>query len=172
MNVPIRTDPDFKLDAKRTIDLRPFFQNEEKADEMENEPEEQEEKEVFYVPETVVSPAYREEVRRKKYLLWEREERERNKPVIRAFLEGFRNVAKAVLVFLIERFQDFEQYLNPFETKHTEKELYYLAISLPNTVKRAEDVLLYYPQMSRRQRYELLKIRRERLAMHKRIFER
>jgi len=25
MNIPIRTDPDFKPDTKRTIDLRPFF---------------------------------------------------------------------------------------------------------------------------------------------------
>lgn len=172
MNVPIRYDPDFKPTAQRTIDLRPFFKDEEENG-VENGVEDgAEEKEIPYVPETVVSPAYREEERRRKYLLWEREERERNKPVMRIFLEGFRDITKAVLVFLIERFQDFEQYLNPFETKHTEKELYYLAISLPNTVKRAEDVLLCYPQMSRRQRYELLKIKKDRLAMHKRIFER
>lgn len=61
--------------------------------------------------------------------------------------------------------------MNPFETKHTEEQLAYLALSLPNSVKTAEQVLLYFPLMSRTQRYRMLRMRKDKLEMYERVFK-
>ena len=119
----------------------------------------------------IVSPALREEGRRERNLMIEREERAQRKPIKRKLLEVLLGIFEQLLIFLLEYFQNFSQYLNPFETKHTEEELAYLAMSLPNTVRTADQILLYYPLISRTQRYKILKMRKDKIAMYERIFK-
>lgn len=166
MEVRIDRDPDFKPDAKRTIDVRPFFGQPKKEDDEEGESYDQP-----AAPEMVVSPAYAEENRRRAVLEEERARRERDKPFRKEFEEWFLGFAKSALVFLIEAYQAYERRVRPFETKYEEKQLYYLAISLPNTVRSADDVLLYFPLMSRSIRYKVLKMRKDTLATYRKIYE-
>ena len=189
MNVIIRNDPDFKPDARRTIDLRPFFDEPKvvetrkkqwsKDDIDENEtfdidepiPDEYEEKELPPSLQGVVSPAIRSETRRGTILKTEQEERERSKSIKRVFLEGLLATFETIIIFLLRQFQDFRTYLDPFETKHTEAQLCYLGLSLPNNVRTADQILLYYPLLSRTQRYKMLRMRRDKLAMYRKIYE-
>lgn len=169
MEVRIDRDPDFKPDATRTIDVRPFFERPEKEDDGEDggfcdRP-------AGPAPEMVVSPAYAEENRRRAVLEEERARRERDKPFRKEFEEWFLGFAKSALVFLIEAYQAYERRVKPFETKYEEKQLYYLAISLPNTVRNADDVLLYFPLMSRSIRYKVLRMRKDTLATYRKIYE-
>lgn len=181
MNIPIRTDPDFKPDTKRTIDLRPFFDKpnieEENIDEEETfdirEPflDNIEEMELPPSPELIVSPSIRSEKQHETMLEMERDERKAQRPLKYITLDIFLVILKTILVFLIERYQTLERTLRPFETKHTEKQLYWLWISLPATIRTANDILLYYPLMSRAQRYKLLRIRRDTLRMFQKVYE-
>lgn len=173
MNVQVRHDPDFKPDAKRTIDIRPFF-DDPKSEEEENAIEENHEETPSETAPSfglVVSPAYREEGRRKRILEMEQEERAHSKPFKRVFLEWLRNISEVIIIFLIQRFQDFDRYINPFKTKHTEEQLAFLALSLPNSCRTADQVLLYFPLASRTQRYKMLRMRKDKLAMFERVFK-
>lgn len=172
MNIPIRYDPDFKPDAKRTIDLRPFFKDSDSEEDIIDATDSPSIMESL-VPDKglIVSPAVRSEERRERILEVEREERLLSKSFRRMFLEWLRDTFETAIVFLIKRFQDFSQYVNPFETKHTEEELAYLALSLPQSVRTADQVLLYFPLVSRTQRYKMLRMRRDKLAMYERVFK-
>lgn len=169
MEVRIDRDPDFKPDAKRTIDIRPFFGEPEKEDDGEEGASYG--RPAAPAPDMVVSPAYAEENRRRTNLEEERARRERDKPIRKEFEEWFLEFAKSALVFLIMAYQAYERRVRPFETKYEEKQLYYLAISLPNTVRNADDVLLYFPLMSRSIRYKVLKMRKDTLATYRKIYE-
>lgn len=182
MNIPIRTDPDFKPKRERIIDLRPFFDKPNTKEQEEDNKEEtfdiqepllnyEGERETFSSSELIISPAIRAEKQRETMLEMEREERKAQRPLRYIALDIFLALLKAILVFLIERYQTLERTLRPFETKHTEKQLYYLWISLPGTIRTANDILLYYPLMSRAQRYKLLRIRRDTLRMFQKIYE-
>lgn len=170
MNIPIRYDPDFGPDTKRTIDLRPFFRDpEEEAMETTTPPSVDES--LVLDRKLIVSPAVRSEERRERILEMERGERAMRKPIKRKLLEVLLKVSETVVIFLLERFQDFSRYVNPFETKHTEEELAYISLSLPQSVRTADQVLLYMPLLSRTQRYKILRMRRDKLAMYERVFK-
>lgn len=210
MNIPIRTDPDFKPDTRRIIDLRGFFDTpkpdtetlgRQEKEKQENETKErgrekqetkamehwQEEEDIFDIeepffddeeeaelppsPELVVSPALKSERRRETMLETERMERKTQRPLKYKALDVFLFIFQTFLVSLIERYQTLERILRPFETKHTDKQLGYLALSLPNSVKTTDQILLYYPLLSRTQRYKLLRMRRDRLRMFQKIYE-
>ena len=186
MNALVRTDPDFSPDMKRTIDLRPFFNEPNKKDVV-CDTEEIDEEEKFDINEPlldewddaelppnldlVVSPAIRAERKRKTMLEIEREERRMLKPFKYLVLYTLLDYLQSVLLFLLEGYQILEGKIRPFQTKHTEKQLYYLGISLPNTIKSASQVLLFYPSLSKTQRYKVLRARRDTLRMYEKIYE-
>ena len=190
MNIPIRTDPDFKPDAKRTIDLRPFFNepNQKKATDYKEDmgtgtdeeetfdmdkplPDEWKDENIPPSLDLVVSPALRAERKRQTTLQIEREERRIRRPFKYLVLYTLLDCLQAVLVSLLEVYQTLEGKIRPFETKHTERQLYYLGLSLPNTVKSARQVLLFYPNLSKTQRYKVLRARRDTLRMYEKIYE-
>lgn len=102
-NIKVRYDPDFKPDAKRTIDLRPFFEDSEDEYIEDALTDKIEEVSETYMParSPIVSPAFREEERREKILKIEREERALSKPIRRVFLEWLRDTLETFVIFLI-----------------------------------------------------------------------
>lgn len=188
MNIPIRTDPDFKPKSKRTIDLRPFFNESSQKKTASNKEEIViDEEETFDMDKPlpdewddvdtppdlnmVVSPAIRAERKYEKVLEAEREERRIRKPFKYLVLYTILDCLQSMLLSLLEGYQTLEGKIRPFSTKHTEKQLYYLGISLPNNIKSASQVLLFYPSLSKTQRYKVLRARRDTLRMYEKVYE-
>lgn len=188
MNIPIKTDQDFKTDTKRTIDLRPFFDEPIRKNTLGDKEEMKTDEEATFdmdkpLPDEwddanippdlnlVVSPAIRAERKREKILETEREERRTRRPFKYLVLYTLLDCLQSVLLSLLEGYQILEGKIRPFQTKHTEKQLYYLGISLPNTIKSASQVLLFYPSLSKTQRYKVLRARRDTLRMYEKIYE-
>ncbi|MDD4151910.1 MAG: hypothetical protein PHR68_04815 [Candidatus Gracilibacteria bacterium] len=58
-----------------------------------------------------------------------------------------------------------------FERKYSDKTLFYLSISLPENAKDVNDVNLYYPLLSQKNCYRILKLRKERTNMFEKVFD-
>lgn len=58
-----------------------------------------------------------------------------------------------------------------FERKYSDKTLFYLSISLPENIKDVNDVNLYYPLLSQKNCYRLLKLRKEKIKMFADVFD-
>lgn len=97
----------------------------------------------------------------------------------KALLEGLRAVLKALTVSFAFLWQKADSALRAlkyggidFDTRFTDEQLFYIAISTPETVRTADDLLSLYPLMSAKHRYRILQIRKEKIAMFRRIFKR
>ena len=58
-----------------------------------------------------------------------------------------------------------------FDTKYTDEQLFYMAISIPSTIQNASELLSIFPLMSSKHRYRLIQLRKDKLAMFNRIFK-
>ncbi len=127
----------------------------------------------------IVSPAIRSERKRLENMEREKAEKRSNTTLRRLFAGWLLSLAKRTLFSLLELYQTTEEKYRAgewggagdFTTKYTDKELYYLAISLPQNIRTAEDILGIMPFMGRKHRYRLMDIKRNQLKMYRKIFE-
>lgn len=173
----IKTDPDFIPDASRTIDIRKYFPSEmEKKEDDDVRYLETEEWEP-YMPEIIVSESRKTERKRKQIQQEKREEKEYWQAWKFGIFRVLLSCMKKLLIFSIERYQKWERKLRAwewgginFDTQYTAETIFYLAISLPATVRNVEDVLLRFPLVSRKVAYRILRVRKEKMEMYDRVF--
>lgn len=177
--LPVRTDPDFIPNASNTIDIRKYFQSEElkKVEDWEEAQYVETEDAEPFVPELIVAPSHRAEEKRKQERQMRREEKEYWQAWKFGIFRILLSLFKTILVFSIERFQWLEKKLRAleqgginFDRKYSERTIFFLSISLPETIRTVEEIMLIMPLIPRKVAYQMLKIRKEKLAMYNRVF--
>lgn len=185
-NIPIRYNMDLTTTKSskhpHTIDLCPYFEpkQEEIVEDITEESDinlnEYKHSKTF-TPEIIVSQSRIVDDRNR--LLQQKKKEERKELLTWKYwiFRLFLFVMKKILIFSILLYQKFDNKLRAiewwginFDRKYSEKTIFYLSISLPETVKNVDDILIYFPLISRKLAYRMLKIRREQLWMYNEVF--
>jgi hypothetical protein len=124
---------------------------------------------------SIVSSAVASQKKKEKYKLLSKEE---ILDIRKAFFEVLLFVIKNITVFSAYLWQKTDNIRRSqnyggvnFDTKYTDQQLFYMAISIPTTIQNAKDLLSIFPLMNSKHRYRLLDIRRNRLATFNKIFK-
>ncbi|MDD2487455.1 MAG: hypothetical protein PHS92_03730 [Candidatus Gracilibacteria bacterium] len=168
------TDPDFKTGGSDIIDIRPllsdkwYLEDQEYGERERGEP---------LIPKVIVSQSRKIEIKNRKILA----RRKKIKALIIKLKYGvfrvFLFIYRKILILFIGVYQKLENKIRSlewgginFDVKYDEKTLYFLAVSLPQTVYNVEQILMYYPILSKKNCYKLLEIRRNELKKFNEIF--
>ncbi len=134
-------------------------------------------REIFPATLTVVNPVLTNEKNRKEYIAKQKQARQDSKKWKYAILDILLSLFKYLVLSLAESCQRAESRLRAMkrwgfddEVKYTEKQLYFCALSIPNTCTDVRSLGLLMPFLPERQRYRVLKMKHDSLANYERIF--
>ncbi len=160
-------DPDFRK-RELTLDIRPLLSdNNNDMEYIEDE------KRYPLTPEIIVTNSKIKVSKNK-----DKFESMKNRTLKYFLLNFLLYIYKKILILLIYLFHNFREVVERvkrwwinFEKKYSDRTLFFLSISLPENIVDVKDINLYYPLLSQKNCYKLLKIRKEKIKMFNEVFD-